>query len=63
MATETYSEINTERQGLVFNNTNQSALAVINYNEPLKVVLDHPIPKLGDYDILVNNKAIGLESY
>ena len=43
MATETYSEINTERQGLVFNNTNQSALAVINYNEPLKVVLDHPI--------------------
>lgn len=60
MATEIYSEINTEIQDLVSNNTNQSALAVINYNKPLKVVLDHPIPKLGDYDILVNNKAIGL---
>lgn len=60
MTTETYSETNTKRQGLVFSNTNQSALAVIDFKEPLKVVLDHPIPKLGDYDILVNNKAIGL---
>lgn len=60
MSTQTYSKTTTEKTGLVFNNTNQSALAVTNFNEPLKVIFDHPIPKLGDYEILVNNKAIGL---
>lgn len=60
MSTETYSETQTEKHGLVLNNENQSALAVTNFNEPLKVIFDHPIPKLGDYEILVNNKAIGL---
>lgn len=38
----------------------QKALLVTHFKEPLAVIEDHPVPELLENDILIQNKAIGL---
>lgn len=43
-----------------FDKKHQSILLITHFKDPLKVQSRYPIPELQPYEILVNNKAIGL---
>lgn len=43
-----------------FSQTTQSSLLIISLEDPLKVVHTHPIPELKPHDILVRNRAVGI---
>ncbi|KAI5960971.1 uncharacterized protein KGF55_004238 [Candida pseudojiufengensis] len=45
---------------ITFNQNKQSVLSITNLKEPLKLQLEYPIPEINEYEILVSNKAIGL---
>lgn len=47
-------------RSISFDKRSQSALLITDLKEPLKLQTDFPIPELKDHDVLVNNKAIGL---
>lgn len=60
MSTNTISQTGITKGNILFSNKNQSAVTVIDFKQPLEVIYDHPIPQLKDNEILVHNKAIGL---
>ncbi|KAI5948675.1 hypothetical protein KGF57_005286 [Candida theae] len=43
-----------------FDKRHQSVLSVIHFKQPLKIQTEYPIPEISPYEILVQNKAIGL---
>ena len=43
-----------------FNQKTQSSLLIINLKDPLKLIHSHPIPELKSHDILVRNRAVGI---
>ncbi|KAK6464259.1 quinone oxidoreductase [Scheffersomyces coipomensis] len=43
-----------------FNQRHQSVLSITHFNDPLTIQEQFPIPELKDHDVLVSNKAIGL---
>ncbi|KAI3404292.2 hypothetical protein KGF56_002931 [Candida oxycetoniae] len=45
---------------ITFNARNQSILSITHLKEPLKLQTKYPIPEILPHEILVNNKAIGL---
>ncbi|KAI5952566.1 hypothetical protein KGF54_003433 [Candida jiufengensis] len=45
---------------ITFNKRSQSVLSLTQLSEPLKIQSEYPIPELNEYEILVSNKAIGL---
>ncbi|KAL6453083.1 hypothetical protein SBY92_000429 [Candida maltosa Xu316] len=49
-----------EASQIKFSQKHQSILSITDLKEPLKVDTKYPIPELKPYEILVNNKAIGL---
>ncbi|KAK6455677.1 quinone oxidoreductase [Scheffersomyces xylosifermentans] len=55
---EAYEEV--EVSQITFSQRSQSALSITHFQEPLKLQHDFPVPEVHDHDILVNNKAIGL---
>lgn len=40
--------------------TKQRALSIVDFKQPLQLVEDHPVPELNDHDVLISNKAVGL---
>lgn len=53
-------EDTTEKTIEVFKGTRQKALLVTHFKEPLKLIEDFEVPEIGEYDVLVQNKAVGL---
>ncbi|KAK6205356.1 chaperonin 10-like protein [Scheffersomyces amazonensis] len=45
---------------ITFDKCSQSVLSITNFDEPLQIQHQYPIPKLGEHDILIENKAVGL---
>lgn len=43
-----------------FDQRHQSILSIIHFKQPLKLQSEYPIPEISPYEILVQNKAIGL---
>ncbi|KAG5419277.1 hypothetical protein I9W82_003044 [Candida metapsilosis] len=57
-------ELNDSKSTIVsqisFNQRHQSILSITHFKEPLKLQSEYPIPEISPYEILVQNKAIGL---
>jgi len=43
-----------------FNQRHQSILSITHFKQPLQIQSDYPIPEISPYEILVQNRAIGL---